>query len=85
MLYALEAPSIGGDAAFSNQILAYQNLSDGSRKVMEQLHAVHRATGLAELYGQDAAKAPKAEHPVARIYDGTGEKALYVDGARATS
>jgi len=78
MLYALEAPSIGGDTAFSNQVLAYHGLSDGLKKVIDRLHAIHTATGLAELYGQDVAKAPKAEHPVVRIHDGTGEKALYV-------
>ena len=78
MLYALEAPAIGGDTAFSNQILAYQGLSDGLKKVIDQLRGVHTAAGLAELYGQDPSKAPRAEHPVARIHDGTGEKALYV-------
>jgi len=78
MLYALETPSIGGDTAFSNQILAYQGLSDGLKKVIDQLHAIHSAAGLAEIYGQEAAKAPRAEHPVARVHDGTGEKALYV-------
>jgi alpha-ketoglutarate-dependent taurine dioxygenase len=78
MLYALEAPSIGGDTAFSNQVLAYQNLSQGLKNVIDQLQAVHTAAGLAELYRQDAASAPRAEHPVARIHDDTGEKALYV-------
>lgn len=78
MLCALEAPSIGGDTAFSNQVLAYQNLSDGMKQTLGQLTAVHTAAGLARLYKQDSAKAPRAEHPVVREHDETREKALYV-------
>jgi taurine dioxygenase len=78
MLYALEAPSLGGDTAFSNQILAYDNLSDGMKLNLNQLTAIHTAAGLARLYGQDSASAPSAEHPVVREHDETGEKALYV-------
>ncbi len=78
MLYAHEAPSIGGDTAFSNQVLAYQALSDGLKKTVNDLRAVHSASGLAQLYGKDSAEAARAEHPVVRRHDETGEKALYV-------
>lgn len=78
MLYALEAPSIGGDTAFSNQVLAYQGLSDGMKKTLGQLRAVHSAAGLARIYHQDSDEAPRAEHPVVREHDETGEKALFV-------
>jgi taurine dioxygenase len=78
MLYALEAPQLGGDTAFANQILAYQALSDGLRAVVDGLRAVHSAAGLATLYGADQKEAPRAEHPVVRTHDETSERALYV-------
>ena len=78
MLYALEAPAIGGDTAFANQILAYQSLSKGMRQVVDNLTAIHSAAGLASLFGQDPAKAPRAEHPVIRTHDESGERALFV-------
>ena len=84
MLYAHEAPVLGGETAFSNQILAYADLSDGFRGVLDQLQAVHSAEGLAALYGQDVQAAPRALHPVVRTHDESGEKALYVCKAFTT-
>jgi taurine dioxygenase len=78
MLYALETPAIGGDTAFSNQIIAYQELSGGLKSILENLTAEHSAAGLAAIYKADASKAPRAHHPVIRTHDETGEKALYV-------
>jgi len=78
MLYALEAPSIGGDTAFSNQVLAYQGLSNGLRGIIDGLNAEHSAAGLAAVYKADGAEAPRAVHPVVRTHDETGERALYV-------
>ena len=78
MLYALEAPDIGGDTAFANQELAYDALSDGLRSVVDTLKAVHSAEGLAAVYGESAQAAPRAEHPVVRVHDETGRKSLYV-------
>ena len=78
MLYALEAPAIGGETAFANQILAYQELSAGMKKLVDSLVAKHSAKDLARLYGQDPDQASEAEHPVVRTHDESGEKALYV-------
>ena len=78
MLYALEAPGLGGDTAFSNQVLAYQELSDGLKSVIDNLQAEHTAAGLATIYKEDSGQAPHATHPVVRTHDETGEKALYV-------
>ena len=78
LLYALEAPQFGGDTAFANQILAYRELSTGMRELLDELHAVHSAAGLAALYGESAKEAPHATHPVVRTHDETGERALYV-------
>ena len=78
MLYALQAPEIGGDTAFANQHLAYEELSDGLREVVDGLRAVNSAAGLAQLYRQDPREAPRAEHPVVRTHDATGRRGLYV-------
>ncbi len=78
MLYALEAPALGGETAFSNQILAYQELSDGLRDVVDDLVALHSAEDLARLYGADPAEASRAEHPVVRTHDENGQRGLYV-------
>ena len=78
MLYAHEAPGLGGDTAFANQILAYEALSAGLRELVDSLTALHTAEGLASAYREDPAKAPRAEHPVVRTHDESGRRALYV-------
>ncbi len=78
MLYALEAPAIGGETAFANQTLAYEELSTGMKKLLDDLKAHHSAEGLARLYGEDEQAASKALHPVVRTHDETGERSLYV-------
>ena len=78
MLYAHEVPSIGGDTAFSNQVLAYDALSDGLKRVVDELQAEHSAAGLAAIYKKDGAEAPQATHPVVRTHDESGKRALYV-------
>jgi taurine dioxygenase len=78
MLYALEAPAIGGDTAFANQVLAYGGLSDGLKSILDGLGAEHSAAGLATIYDEDSSEAPRAVHPVVRTHDETGERALYV-------
>ncbi len=78
MLYALEAPTLGGDTAFANQHLAWAELSDGIRATLDGLAAVHSAEGLAGIYGANPKEAPRAEHPVGRTHDENGRRALYV-------
>ncbi|MFV2089988.1 MAG: TauD/TfdA dioxygenase family protein [Pseudomonadales bacterium] len=78
MLYALEAPELGGETAFSNQTLAYESLSEGMRGMLDGLTAIHSAEGLAALYGADQTEAPRAEHPVVRTHDESGDRSLYV-------
>ena len=58
MLYALEAPEIGGETAFANQHLAYDELSSGLKSCIDDLLAHHSAEGLAKLYNEDADAAP---------------------------
>ena len=44
ILYALEAPSCGGDTLFANQYLAYETLSQGMKKMLNAIKAVHNAS-----------------------------------------
>jgi taurine dioxygenase len=81
MLYAHATPSIGGDTAFANQVLAYEALSEGLRAILDELRAEHTAGGLANIYGEDPGEAPTAVHPVVRTHDETGSRSLYVCAA----
>ena len=78
MLYALETPALGGETAFANQILAYEGLSVGIKRLLDDLVAEHSAEDLARLYGADTQEASRAEHPVVRVHEDSGERALYV-------
>ena len=78
MLYAHETPVFGGDTAFANQVLAYEEMSGGLKATISSLRALHTAEGLAGIYREDASNAPRAEHPVVRTHDRTNKRALYV-------
>ncbi len=84
MLYAHAAPALGGETAFANQMIAYDELSAGMRRLVDDLTAVHSAKGLARLYGEDEQQASRALHPVVRTHDETGAKSLYVCKAFTT-
>ena len=43
MLHAQELPAEGGDTLFSNMYLAYDTLSDGLKKTLGSLRAIHSA------------------------------------------
>jgi taurine dioxygenase len=76
---------VGGDTIFANQYLAYEALSDGLKKALNGLNAVHGGPGLSEAFargmGVDPASLPTNTHPVVRTHPETGRKALYVNRA----
>ena len=91
ILYALEAPSWGGDTLFANQYMAYENLSTGMKKLLNKLKAVHndsrvagpkvalnskRATKVRE---DDDWKMTENVHPVVRTHPETGKKCLFIN------
>jgi taurine dioxygenase len=90
ILYALEVPPYGGDTLFANQYLAYDTLSDGMKKMLAGLKAVHTdrkvAGPAANRNAYRAAKVRQGDdwretintHPVVRTHPETGRKALYV-------
>ena len=93
LLYALEIPDVGGDTLWSSQHAAYDALSTGLKRLLDQLQAIHTGwphgtTGP----GADAAVSrsvgmvrndPSADreivHPVVRVHPVTGRKALFVN------
>ncbi len=91
ILYAIEVPPYGGDTLFANQYLAYESLSDGLKRTLEHLRAVHSDRMVAgPLAGMNAQRATKVRedadwretisvHPVVRTHPETGRKLLFVN------
>jgi len=91
MLYARQLPPRGGDTLFSNMYAVYDALSPGLQAALEPLRAVNSASGLPRgetLYQEVKSRNSErreqfAMHPVIRIHDETGRKAVYVNGAHS--
>ena len=95
LLYAKEIPPAGGDTLFANMYLAYETLSDGLRRSLDGLRAVHDTRRIYTPDAQastgtigDAASMQRSRpddrheeaiHPVVRTHPETGRKALYVN------
>ena len=56
ILYALEVPSAGGDTMFTNQYLSYESLSDGMKRVVDQLKTVCVGDNFKQHGGQSRAQ-----------------------------
>jgi taurine dioxygenase len=93
ILYAREVPACGGDTLFANMYTAYDTLSEGMKRMLGGMTAVHsarRAYGVRSSYfpgGQRSMKIRRSnaaerevEHPVVRTHPETGRKALFVNG-----
>jgi len=93
ILYAVETPEAGGDTLFASQIAAYEALSDGLKRALEGLSAVHSASREYSAAGHSAQKRESmaiAEadglvgeyvHPVVLTHPESGRRALYVNPA----
>ena len=93
ILYALELPEYGGDTLFSSQAAAYDALSDGLKRILEGLNAVHSAAREYAPGGNSAQKRGTMQvaeadgyvgeyvHPMVLTHPETGRKALYVNPA----
>jgi taurine dioxygenase len=91
ILYAIEVPPFGGDTCFANQCLAYDALSDGMKRMLEGLRAVHSDRMVAgPQAGRNAHRSTKVRedtawretvstHPVVRTHPETGRKLLFVN------
>ena len=91
MLYAIEVPPYGGDTMFANQYLAYEALSDGMKKMLAGLRAVHTDIMVAgpqanknkgrSTKHRDGAdwRETRNTHPIVRTNKETGRKCLFVN------
>jgi taurine dioxygenase len=91
MLYGIDVPPYGGDTMFSNQYLAYEALSDGMKKMLAGLSAVHSDIMVAgPQAGKNKGRSTKhrdgpdwretrSSHPVVRTNTETGRKMLFVN------
>ncbi len=90
VLAARVLPSVGGDTLFANQYLAYDTLSEGMKKMLDGLQAVHsNGRVLATIEADDVLPLGqghtgnhgtlKSVHPVVRTHPDTGKKALFVN------
>ncbi|MFT5391523.1 MAG: taurine dioxygenase [Gammaproteobacteria bacterium] len=91
VLHAIEVPPVGGDTMFANQYLAYESLSDGMKRMLGTLNAVHDDTQVAgPNSNKNRTRANKVRddpdwqptsniHPVVRTHPETGRKSLFVN------
>ena len=85
VLRCIECPPVGGDTAWANMVLAYENLPESIKEDIADLrarHSIEASFGAAmPIEKRLALKAnfPDPEHPVVRTHPDTGEKILYVN------
>jgi taurine dioxygenase len=91
-LHAKEVPDFGGDTLYANMILAYEELSDDTKKRIEGLRALHsgerayspRMQALQnllenmEVTNTDEAEVVRAQ-PLVRLQPETGRKGLFIN------
>ena len=86
VLYALEATESYGDTMFSNMYASYDQLSDGMKRLLGPLSAMHDSSKLRDRGNEPGSDArpiddipPPVEHPVVRRHPESGRLALYVN------
>src|SRR5882724_12117913 len=93
VLYAREIPSYGGDTLFANMYEAYDALSDGMKRLLDGLRAIHagrpygragvpadlRTSRSIAIERDNPAADREIAHPVVRRHPGSGRKALFVN------
>ena len=84
-LYARTVPDFGGDTVFINTGMAYDALSDGMKRMLGGMNAVHRVhsryfTDVDVMSNQkDRVRDEQFIHPVVRTHPETGRKILYIN------
>jgi taurine dioxygenase len=95
VMRALDVPQFGGDTAFSNAYLVYEDLSDGMKALLDGLQVVYSGR---DIWAKNEKLAPEKRlrlreghdfkdedlesiHPAVRIHPRTGRKALFATTA----
>jgi len=91
ILYALEVPPYGGDTLFANQYAAHETLSDGMKRLIGGLRAIHSDRLVAGPQSRaSVGRTTKARHdeswretinthPIVTTHPETGRKVLFVN------
>ena len=89
VLHAVHLPDLGGDTQYVNMHLAYEELSDATKRRIEGLRAIHvyqsrhSARKLMELTPESRDHVPNAvTHPIVRTHPETERKAIYINPIR---
>ncbi len=84
-LYARTTPRFGGDTVFINTAMAYDALSDGMKRMLSGMRAVHRVHARyvtdVDVMANQKGKVVDDQclHPVVRTHPETGRKILYIN------
>jgi len=86
VLQALVVPEARGATMFCNMYRAYETLSDGMRRMLDGLSALHSAESLVKRNNEPGTDAlpivqtpPPVSHPVVRTHPVTGRRALFIN------
>lgn len=88
LLYAKVVPAVGGDTLWASMTAAYDALSEGMKRYLDPLEAIHSfAHGFRHsLAAPDGARLepavaanPPVRHPVIRVHPQSGRKAIFVN------
>lgn len=90
ILYGRIVPPYGGDTAWANMELVYENLPDDLKDQLEGLYAIHdygkvfgRRTPARGVDDDEIARAraefPPQKHPIVRTHPETGRKSLFIN------
>ncbi len=88
MLQALAIPESGGQTHFANMQAAYEDLPEAMKARVDGLSAIHRyhtRRAMApppELTTEERAETQDAVHPLVRVHEQTGRKAIYFNANR---
>jgi taurine dioxygenase len=77
LLHSITIPDVGGDTQFANMYCAYEALSDGMKKLIAGLHALHVGGNNANRR-ERGLEVPTVAQPIVRVHPETGRKALYL-------
>lgn len=82
LLRSITVPPVGGDTMFANMTRAYEELSDGMKKLIAGLHGIHSGTrkivDLSAERAAESARIPPVAQPIVRVHPETGKPALYI-------
>ncbi len=88
MLQALAIPESGGQTHFANMQAAYEELPEAMKARVDGLSAIHRyhtrraKAPPPELTTEERAETQDAVHPLVRVHEQTGRKAIYFNANR---